>query len=89
MAKFSFQDDRGVAGTGPIAILAGFGVLGLSFILMFLPVSGTAQSVATIQADPVAQAIQLAQRACILSKTDPDYLSVMKATKKLLGRGHA
>ena len=91
-AKFVIGDDKGVASFGPMNVLAGIGVLGLSFC--FVGFSGLqpaqiAQSVSTVQEDPAAravqlaeqtvqqteQAVQLSQRACIMK--NPDYLSFM------------
>ena len=83
------QDDRGIVRTGPTSVLAGIGILGLSFFLIVPPGSQIAQPELTIQSDPVARAVQLAeqtvhqteqavqlfQRACVMSKTD--YLLTM------------
>lgn len=84
---------------GPMNILTGIGVLGLSFCFVVfsgLQPTQIAQPVSKIQMDLVVQTAQQAvqlgqkeesQRACILSKTDPDYLSTMEASEKLLGIG--
>ena len=90
MIKFSkefrslVRDDRGfIGGGGVIERLIPFGLGLLSLALLSFPVrmvwpdSQIAQPVSTIQVDPVAQAVQLAQRACVMSKTDPDYLLIV------------
>ena len=56
-----------------LSALAGIGGLVFSFFLFTWPGmtdSQIAQPVSTIQVDPVAQAVRLAQRACVLNKTD-------------------
>ncbi|WP_053765327.1 hypothetical protein [Leptospirillum ferriphilum] len=84
VVQFVAQNDRGIAGSGPMSLLAGIGVIGLSFFLMIPPGLQIAQPELTIQSDPVARAVQLAeqtvqqteqavhlaQRACSLSKFD-------------------
>ena len=80
--QYVYADDRGVAGTGPVSVLAGIGVLGLSFILLTSPGMmdrQIAQPVSTTQEDPLVQAVQQAvqlgqkeesERACIYWRID-------------------
>ena len=80
--QYVYEDDRGIAGTGPVSVLAGIGVLGLSFILLTSPGMmdrQIAQPVSTIQEDPLVQAVQQAvqlgqkeesERACIYWRID-------------------
>ncbi len=56
-----------------LSALAGIGGLVFSFFLLTWPGMTDrriAQAVSKTQMDPVAQAVQVAQRACILNKTD-------------------
>lgn len=67
------RDDRGIVGEhGILASIAmfGMGIIGLALLAfpgrMVLPPSPIAsQPVSTIHVDPVLQAVQLAQRACV------------------------
>ncbi len=91
-AKFITRDDKGVASFGPLNVLAGIGVLGLSFsFVVFSGLQSTqiAQSVVKIQIDPVFQSVQLAQRACTLSPealtTERVVLEAERAALEALG----
>ncbi|WP_438356248.1 hypothetical protein [Leptospirillum ferriphilum] len=56
-----------------LSALAGIGGLVFSFFLLIWPGMTDrriAQPVSKIQMDPIFQAVQLAQRACVLNKTD-------------------
>lgn len=77
--QFVAQDDRGVAGSGPMSLLAGIGVLGLIFFTGLGVDRQSAQTVSMLQEDPLVQAVQQAvqlgqkeesQRACIYWRID-------------------
>ncbi|EQD24824.1 MAG: hypothetical protein D084_Lepto4C00333G0002 [Leptospirillum sp. Group IV 'UBA BS'] len=81
------RDDRGFIGGGGIIerlIPFGLGLFALALlsfpVRMIWPDSQIAQPVSTIQVDPVAQAVQLAGRGCVMSKTDY-YLTMYEAYK--------
>jgi hypothetical protein len=79
------RDDRGIVGEhGILASIAMFsmGILGFALLAipgrMVLPDSPIASHpISTIHVDPVLQAVQVGQRACVLNKTD--YLKEIRA----------
>lgn len=77
--QYVYEDDRGIAGTGPVSVLAGIGVLGLIFFTGLGPHRQSAQTVSMLQEDPLVQAVQQAvqlgqkeesERACIYWRID-------------------
>ena len=74
-----FNENGAIAGSGPMSLLAGIGVLGLIFFTGLGVDRQSAQTVSMLQEDPLVQAVQQAiqlgqkeesERACIYWRID-------------------